>query len=92
MKPPDRRAYYVPFPLDFGLVSPELVLSFRESSCRNRSASRSGRAPSCSTRYSARSSSAIAARTIARSSLRLGVGRRTCRVLRYSSRQGCNAG
>lgn len=51
--------------------------SFGTSSCCNKSAIRSGRRSSWSRRYSARSSSAIAARMAARSSRRLAVGLRT---------------
>jgi hypothetical protein len=64
-------------PFGFDVGSPGLAVSFLESSCRSKFANRSGKGSSCWTRYSSRSSSAIAARIMARSSLCLGVVRRT---------------
>ena len=67
--------------LGFDVVSPGLAVSFLESSCRSKSMNRSGKGSSFWKRYNSRSSSAIAARIMARSSLCLGVVRRTGHVL-----------
>ena len=71
-------------PLGFDVVSPGLAVSFPESSCRSKFVNRSGKGSSCWTRYSSRSSSAIAARIMARSSLCL-----RCRSSHGSRPSGC---